>query len=246
MSQEKNVSDAIHYRRSVRIYDAEKLIDPVKVKECIVLASLAPNSSNMQLWEFHHITSNVLKKQLIPLCLGQNAAKTAQQFVVVTVRKDQWRKRQKANLEYIDSVYGKNTPKAKQSSREKVARAYYGKLIPFAYTDFLGIFGFFKYVLILILGLFKPMYREVRKQDIRVVAHKSAALAAENFMLSMASIGYDTCPMEGTDTWRIKRLLNLPLGAEINMVISCGIRTPQGVYGDRFRVPFEDICKEWH
>jgi len=52
--------------------------------------------------------------------------------------------------------------------------------------------------------------------------------------------------MEATDTWRIKRLLNLPLGAEINMVVSCGIRTPKGAYGDRFRVPFEDICKEWH
>lgn len=246
MTQEKSVSDAINYRRSVRIYDADKPIDPLKVKECIVLASLAPNSSNMQLWEFHHITSEEIKEKIIPLCLGQNAAKTAQQFVVVTVRKDQWRKRQKANLNYVDSIYGKDTPKKEQTNREKVARAYYGKLIPFAYTDFLGIFGLFKYLIVIISGFFRPMYREVRKQDIRVVAHKSAALAAENFMLSMAAIGYDTCPMEGTDTWRIKRLLNLPLGAEINMVISCGIRKPEGVYGERFRVPFEHICKEWH
>ncbi len=241
MTHEKSVSEAVHYRRSVRIYDPEKPIDPVKVKECIVLASLAPNSSNMQLWEFHHITSENIKKKMIPLCLDQNTAKTAEQFVVVTVRKDQWRKRQRANLGYVDAVYGKGTPKAKQSSREKVARAYYGKLMPFAYSDFLGLFGYLKYLMILVLGIFKPTYREVRKQDIRVVAHKSAALAAQNFMLSMAAIGYDTCPMEGTDTWRIKRLLNLPLGAEINMVISCGIRKPEGVYGDRFRVPFEEI-----
>ncbi len=244
MTPEKSVSEAVHYRRSVRIYDPEKPIDTTKVKECIVLASLAPNSSNMQLWEFHHITSDEIKKKMIPLCLGQNTAKTAEQFVVITVRKDEWKKRQKANLGYVDSVYGKATPKAKQSSREKVARAYYGKLMPFAYTDFLGIFGYLKYVMILFMGLFKPTYREVRKQDIRVVAHKSAALAAQNFMLSMAAIGYDTCPMEGTDTWRIKRLLNLPLGAEINMVISCGIRKPEGVYGDRFRVPFETVYKE--
>ncbi len=244
MIQEKSVSDAIHYRRSVRIYDPEKPIDPIKVKECIVLASLAPNSSNMQLWEFQHITSEDIKKKMVPLCFGQNTAKTAQQFVVVTVRKDQWKKRQQANLRHVDDIYGKGTPKAKQSNREKVARSYYGKLMPFAYTDFLGIFGLFKYLLSLVMGLFKPMYREVRKQDIRVVAHKSAALAAENFMLSMAAIGYDTCPMEGTDTWRIKRLLNLPLGSEINMVISCGIRKPEGVYGDRFRVPFEAIYNE--
>jgi len=61
----------------------------------------------------------------------------------------------------------------------------------------------------------------------------------------MAAIGYDTCPMEITDTSRIKRLLNLPLGAEINMVIGCGIRKPEDVYGDRFRIPFDQVCKEW-
>ena len=60
-------------------------------------------------------------------------------------------------------------------------------------------------------------------------------------MISMAAKGYDTCPMEGSDTWRVKRLLNLPIGAEINMIVSCGIRKPEGVYGERFRIPFEDV-----
>lgn len=52
---------------------------------------------------------------------------------------------------------------------------------------------------------------------------------------------YDTCPMEGADTLRIKKLLKLPIGAEINMVVSCGIRLPKGFYGDRFRVPFTEV-----
>ena len=78
----------------------------------------------------------------------------------------------------------------------------------------------------------------------RIVAHKSTALAAQNFMISMAAIGYDTCPMEGSDTLRIKRLLDLPIGAEINMIVSCGIRDEKGVYGERFRVPFNEIYKE--
>ena len=78
----------------------------------------------------------------------------------------------------------------------------------------------------------------------RIVAHKSAALAAQNFMISMAAIGYDTCPMEGSDTLRIKRILNLPRGSEINMVIACGVRDPKGIYGPRFRVPFQEVYKE--
>lgn len=244
MSQEKTVSEAIHYRRSVRIYDNEKSIDKTIVKKCIEQASLAPNSSNMQLWEFYHITSKDIIDKIAPFCFNQNAAKTAQQLVVFVVRKDLWKKRAKANLSFMDANFGANNPKTKQSSREKVARNYYGKIIPFAYADFLGILGYFKFLMTLIIGLFKPIYREVRKSDMRIVAHKTCGLAAQNFMLSMAAEGYDTCPMEGSDTWRIKNLLGMPFASEVNMIVSCGIRKPEGVYGDRFRIPFDEVYKE--
>lgn len=199
MTSEKKVSEAIQYRRSVRIYDPEKTIDSKIVKKCIQQASLAPNSSNMQLWEFYHITSKEMIQKIAPLCFNQNAAKTAQELVVFVTRKDLWRKRAKANLQMLDSIFPPK-PKSEQSSREKVSRNYYGKLIPFTYADFLGLFGWLKYLMILIIGLFKPIYREVRSKDMRVVVHKTCALAAENFMISMAAEGYDTCPMEGSDT----------------------------------------------
>jgi nitroreductase len=78
----------------------------------------------------------------------------------------------------------------------------------------------------------------------RIVAHKSAGLAAQNFMISMAAIGYDTCPMEGSDTLKVKKILKLPRSAEINMVIGCGIRDEKGIYGPRFRVPFDEVYSE--
>ncbi|MDC1343082.1 nitroreductase family protein [Flavobacteriaceae bacterium] len=241
--QQKTVEEAIHYRRSVRIYDPEKNIDTAIVKKCIQQASLAPNSSNMQLWEFYHITSKETIQKIAPLCFNQNAARTAEELVVFVTRKDLWRKRMKSNLKMIDAIFTPK-PKSEQSSREKVSRNYYGKLIPFAYADFFGFFGFLKYLMILVIGLFKPIFREVRNSDMRIVAHKTCALAAENFMLSMAAEGYDTCPMEGSDTWRVKKVLNLPRGAEINMIVSCGIRKPEGVYGDRFRIPFKEVYKQ--
>ena len=243
MTKQKTVSEAIKYRRSVRIFDPEKKMDSKIVKKCIEQASLAPNSSNMQLWEFYHIKSKETIQKIAPLCFHQNAAKTAEELVVFITRKDLWRKRRASNLKMIDTIFP-SKPKSEQSSREKVSRNYYGKLIPFAYADFFGIFGFLKFLMILIIGIFKPVYREVRKSDMRIVAHKTCALAAENFMLSMASEGYDTCPMEGSDTWRVKRILDLPYGAEINMIVSCGIRKPEGVYGERFRIPFEEVYKE--
>lgn len=242
MHIEKTVSEAIQYRRSVRIYK-EKAIDTKIVKACIKLASLAPNSSNMQLWEFYHITSKETIAEMAPYCFHQNAAKTAKELVVFVTRKDLWRKRAKANLKMVDALFPPK-PKAEQSSREKVIRNYYGKIIPFAYSDFFGILGFFKFIFVSILGIFKPIYRQVRGSDMRNVAHKTCGLAAENFMIAMAANGYDTCPMEGSDTLRVKKLLGLPYGAEINMIVSCGIRDEKGVYGERFRIPFEEVYKE--
>lgn len=237
---EKTVSEAIAYRRSVRVY-TDEAIDTEKVKQCLANASLAPTSSNLQLWEFYHITDKDTLAKMAEACLNQNAAKTAQQLVVVVTRKDLWRKRAKANIDFLNKTYDKPNLKERELKRKKMATNYYSKLIPTLYTDFLGIFGFLKYLVFQVVGLFRPVYRETRANDLRVIAHKSAGLAAENFMVSMAAIGYDTCPMEGSDTSRVKRILNLPSGAEINMVISCGIRDEKGVYGPRFRVPFEEV-----
>jgi len=236
--------DALNFRRSVRVYDKTKEIETSIVKKCIEQATLAPNSSNMQLWEFHHITSKKLIKKLSVACLNQNAATTAKQLVIVVVRKDLWKQRTKTHLTYLHKIFGVK-PASENSSREKFALNYYSKIMPFAYGDFLGIFGYIKYIMALLTGIFRPSYRQLRASDMRVVAHKSAGLAAQTFMLSMASEGYDTCPMEGTDTLRIKKILKLPSKSEINMVISCGIRKPEGVYGERFRIPFESVYKQW-
>lgn len=232
----------VHTRRSVRKYDPNKPLDPEKVRQCIELATLAPNSSNMQLWEFYHICSEDKLKKLAEYCFNQNAASSAQQMVIMVVRKDLWRRRVKSQINYLKSIYGEK-PTKEYSKRAKFAFTYYSKVIPFSYADFLGLFGYVRFTLYWLIGLFKPIYRQGRNSDMRIVAHKSLALAAQTFMLAMTDINYDTCPMEGIDTRRIKKLLHLPYGAEINMVVSCGIRLPEGVYGDRFRVPFDEVYK---
>lgn len=240
---EKTVSQSIDHRRSVRIFDPAVELDTQKVRECIENAMLAPNSSNMQLWEFHHVVSEDILKKLSAACFDQPAAKTAKQMLVVVTRKNAWPKRAKANIEFLTKTFGAK-PQAEYSKKEKFALDYYKKLIPTLYTDFLGILGMVKYLAFQVLGLFKPVYRQVRQSDMRIVVHKSAALAAQNFMLSMAAIGYDTCPMEGSDTLRIKRILQLPRGSEINMVIGCGVRDQGGVYGPRYRIPFKETYFE--
>ncbi len=73
------------------------------------------------------------------------------------------------------------------------------------------------------------------KADMRVWAHKSTALACENLMLSLRAFGYDSCPMEGMDGIRIRKLLELPRAAEVCMVISAGKRAENGIYGRQIR-----------
>ena len=240
---EKTVSEAIAYRRSCRVYKEEP-IDTNKVKQCIENAVLAPTSSNLQLWEFYHVTNKDVIKKLAVACFNQNAAKTAQQLVVVIARKDLWRQRCKANIDFLNKAFDKPDLEKRLQKRKKMALNYYQKLMPLTYFDFLGIFGMLKFLAFQVVGLFRPIYRQARLSDMRIVAHKSAGLAAQNFMTSMAAIGYDTCPMEGSDTLRVKHILKIPKSAEINMIISCGIRDDKGIYGPRFRVPFETVYKE--
>jgi nitroreductase len=121
---------------------------------------------------------------------------------------------------------------------------YYGKIIPFLYARFFGVFGFVRKLIAVPVSFFRPMMLQVSESDARIVAHKSCGLAAQTFMVAMANEEYDTCPMEGFDSKRVKNILNLPSGSEINMIISCGKRKGnEGIWGERFRVPFDEVYK---
>ena len=238
---EKTVSEAIEYRRSVRRYDPNQQLNTTDVQNCIREATLAPTSSNLQLWEFYHITSPDTLKALSKACFGQSAASSALQLVIPIVRKDLWKKRAAANLDFLSGQFdAQETRNAKQEQR---TLKYYNKLVPTLYREFFGIFSFARKIVAFFIGLSRPMYREVSRSDLRVIGHKSTALAAENFMISMAAKGMDTCPMEGFDSNRVKKILGLPKSAEISMIIGCGCRDNNGIYGPRFRVPFEEVYR---
>ncbi len=100
-----NLAETLGFRRSVRVYDREKPIDAEKVKQCLELATLAPNSSNMQLWEFRHITNPELMAKVSKACLDQMATSTASQIVVFVTRRDLFHKRAKFVLDFEKEKY---------------------------------------------------------------------------------------------------------------------------------------------
>ena len=236
MSKELNFFDAVNQRRSVRIFDQKEPFDGHVVQRCLEAAILSPNSSNLQLYQFVRVPeSSPNKNKLAHLCMGQKAATTARELVVVVTRRDLWKSRAKANYEYIASTYqGKSDKKLKQ------ALGYYGKLIPKLYGKYPG-WSLLKKLIAFSVGLKRPMVREVGETEVRISVHKSAALASMTFMLAMKASGYDTCPMEGFDSNRVKKLLNLDPSAEICMIIGCGKGLPEGIYGERFRVDSSEL-----
>lgn len=237
-----NLEEVLNYRRSVRKFDQSKPLNPEKVKHCLKLATLAPNSSNMQLWEFYQITQPELIAKLSRACLDQTATSTASEIVVFVTRQDLYRQRAKFVLDFEKGNILRNSPKDRQEKRIRDRELYYGKLMPFVYARFGGILGFFRVLLAKAIGLFRPMMREVSECDMRVTVNKSCALAAQTFMIAMANEGYDTCPLEGFDSKLVKKLLKLPHGAGVNMVIACGIRDGnKGIWGERGRVSFDEV-----
>ncbi|MEZ9666408.1 nitroreductase family protein [Vibrio breoganii] len=238
MSEHLPFSELIHSRRSVRKYDQTADFDHDKVQKALELTVLSPNSSNMQLWEFHRVISEEKRAKLAKYCMGQNAAKTANEMVVFVTTPDKWQQRAKMNASQVRENFAGRP----MDDIAKRATKYYEKLIPFIYSnDSLGIKGFLRKTMMTFMGIKKPMFREVTKQDLRVCLHKSTSLAAMTFMTAMRDQGYDTCPMEGFDSVRAKKLLGLGKNDEITMIVSVGKRTEEGIYGERHRVPNEDV-----
>ncbi len=233
----KIFEEIVQKRKSYRVFDSENPISDEIVKRSLERAILSPNSSNMQLWEFYIVSKKEDIEEISKICLNQNGAKTASQIIVFVARPDKWKERQEANIKNLDAII-----KDKTTKKAKMAFGYYNKIIPLFYeTSFPLVRNFVKSIITWKKSRNKPFYRDSSTKDVVIVAQKSVALAAQTFMLSIAAEGYDSLPMEGIDSVRMKAFLNLPKTAHINMTISVGKGMPEGIYGPRFRIPYNEV-----
>ena len=120
-------------------------------------------------------------------------------------------------------------------------KKYYYKLIPLAYIhDPFGFVGILKKLLSIVLGIvgiFRPMPRgPIFRHDLFEIVTKTTALACQNFMMALVAQGYASCPMEGFDERRVKKLLKLGRNTHVVMILGAGKENPDGIYGDRYRI----------
>lgn len=226
----------VRNRRSVRVYDGTPVPEAV-MRKCLELALLAPNSSNLQPWEFYWVRTPEKRARLVEACFSQNAARTAAELIVCVGRIDTVFPHARQMLSTLEA----GTPKVPRSVRD-----YYTKIVRMAYTTGpLSIAAPLKWLLFTALGFFRVVPREpLGRPGLKLWAAKSTALACENLMLAFSAHGFDTCPMEGLDSKRVKRLLGLPRSSVVVMAISVGKRAPDGVYGPRVRFPSSQFLHE--
>ena len=223
---ESTFGDVVRSRRSVRRFTDTPISDEV-LHACLDIAMLAPNSSNLQPWQFFVIDSPSMREAVVKCCMSQNAAKTANRLIVCVGRGDTWQQNAKDNITYYPS---KPVPKAVQT--------YYGKLMPFAFTrGALNVLSPVKWAAIQVQRQVKgaavaPHYTEA---DVKNWALISTALAAENLMLALRAYGFDSCPMGCFDEEQLSKVLGLNEHQYICMVIGAGERAEDGIYSEQYR-----------
>lgn len=231
------VRKAMTSRRSVRRFTDETIPEDI-VQDCLDLALLAPNSSNLQMWNFYRVSSPKAKQALVDACLGQMAAKSAAELIVCTGNTKNWRKHSRDILEQWP-----------QENIPKIVNDYYSKLTYVQYAtvpiDPFGVVGLAKKTLRDLVGLAQPMMRSPNdEKDMQLWAAKSVALACENMMLAFRAYGYDTCPMEGFDEKRVRKICGYGYEEFTVMIIAAGRQHEKGIYHDQLRFDRERFIHE--
>ncbi len=206
------------------------------IEKCLQMALLAPTSSNLQTWEFIRVVDSQKKEKLAAYCLNQPAATTAAELIVAVAHTHNWWAHSQAIADHMaQSEY--SWPKTMQAYYEKLTRIAYG-------IGPLGLLGPIKAAFVGTTGFFRPIPRvPASKKERELWSVKTTALACENLMLAFSAAGFDTCPMEGMDEVRVRKLLAIPRSSRIVMVIGAGRRAKGGVYGPRLRLDSKQFLR---
>ena len=221
----ENFKKVVTSRRSVRKF-TEKPIPSDILDQCLDLALLAPNSSNLQPWTFYIVQNPEKKQKIVKACLNQWAARTAAELIVCVARTDRINEMAKLNIQEFPF-----------SEIPPLVKKYY-TYIPLNYkTGYLNAIGNFKKVTFKVARTFDKQMpvTAFTPADAKLWAAKTTALASENLVLALRAYGFDSCMMEGFDEPLVCKTLGLNTKEFPIMVIGAGERAEDGVFFPQYR-----------
>ncbi len=207
------VPEAVKRRRAVRHFKPDPL-PPGLLEELLDLANRAPSGFNLQPWHFIVVTDPSRRAALREAALDQAQVGEAPATVIFAADPDSWH----LHLEEVlamGKAEGAVSPNYERQLRRTVPPAF--ALGP------LGLLGFLRGLFLPVRRLFTPTPTlPVSRSGLRAYAVKQTMLAAQTFMLAAAAHDLDTCPMEGFDEVRVKRLLGIPRRMAVPVMVTVG------------------------
>jgi nitroreductase len=215
-------------RRAVRSFKTDPLPDGL-LDRLLDTARWSPSGYNLQPTHFVTVTDPALKKPLRKVCMNQRQIEEAPATVLFLGDRQVHVSHFRAMLSHEEEA-GAMHPKHKASLEKFVPLAFH--------TGPAGLGWLWKATLPAVRRLAAPT-PELPAVHRRYWLAKQVSLSAMVFMLAAAAAGLGTCPMEGFDEGRAKRLLRIPSHLVLVMVVPVGFSAdgPQ----KRTRMPLEKL-----
>lgn len=217
-------------RRAIRDFDGRSLPDET-VRELLEQAILAPSSINLQSYQLHWLRDPQIKTAVAEACNKQPGAMSAATLVVVTADLRYANASAEAMAQYVEAT-DQLDDKSKRYHLDVIKRAKRAfRVVPLViWSPLKALFSTFLPPLTLMpLG----------PSGMRHWAARNSIFAAQTLLLAASARGVDSCPMEGFNAQKVAKLLKLPYGVVIPVVIALGYRSDHARVEPRWRRSFE-------
>jgi Nitroreductase len=211
--------DAAVVRRHAARHFTDEPVSQARLARLLALTRRAPSGYDSQPWCAVVVRDPVRKRQLQRACLGQAQVVEAPAVVVFAANaRPVSRMREIATQ---NQALGAWSPEY-----ARFMRRYTALRLGARWLDPVKRLGTW-----LIGWIRSAPYMPFGARERRAYAVKQTMLAGQTFMLAAAAHGLDTCPMEGLDPWRVRRVVGLGRPWWVPLVV------PVGVAAERPAVP---------
>lgn len=227
-----NFQAANRFRRAIRNFSLTPIAQE-DVHALLAEAAFAPSSGNLQPYQLHWIRDPSLKAGMVLACNGQKAAATAAELIVLVASPALGKQTAVAQLAHVEA----------STALEAKSKVYYRKQIG-KFQKILGVGSSALWSPFLFLAaLVRPSVSllPIGPVGSRHWAARNAIFAAQTLLLGAAAKGIDSCPMEGFSASKVAKLLELPRGSVIPLVIALGYRAEDTKMEAQWRRPMTDV-----
>jgi nitroreductase len=217
-------------RRAIREFDGTPLSEG-DVRQVLEQTLLAPSSGNLQPYQVHWIRDCATKAAIAAACDGQRAAASAPVLLVVAASIEIASQTAARQVEYVETTALLDARSKRYHCRQLAT------FRRFLRWGTLPLWIPFQAVLSAVAPAFTLL--PLGSTAARNWAARSAVYAAQTILLAAAARGLDSCPMEGFNAVKVARILGLPRGTVIPVVIALGVRRAEARVEPRWRRSFD-------